>query len=175
MLFGRLWLWAWCGAARVRLGEAVEAYEEALRLEPGLTSVQESLATARARLAAEGPEEAEPAEVEEESGGGGDGGASLGGFPGMGGGFPGMGGGFPGGMPDLSALGGLEGLMNNPMVQSMMQNPQMMEMCVAGRGCAQDGVAAVCAPLHVLCGVWGLLLDPRWPGWNCHVMCRRCR
>ena len=108
MLFGRLWLWAWCGAARVRLGEAVEAYEEALRLEPGLTSVQESLATARARLAAEGPEEAEPAEVEEESGGGGDGGASLGGFPGMGGGFPGMGGGFPGmggGMPGFPGMG----------------------------------------------------------------------
>jgi hypothetical protein len=73
-----------------------------------------------------------------------------GGFPGMGGGFPGfpgVGGGFPGGMPDLSALGGLEGLMNNPMVQSMMQNPQMMEMCVAARGLALRaglGLVALC-------------------------------
>ena len=121
-----------------RFEEAVEAYEEALRLEPGLASVQQSLAEAKARVSSGGPTSSTAGTSGSGSGNGSSGGSGasgpsvpspgdLGGLGGLGG-LAGLGGGGGGGMPDLSSLGGLAGLMNNPMVQSMMQNPQMMQM-----------------------------------------------
>jgi hypothetical protein len=113
-----------------RFSEAIEAYEEALRLEPSLSSVADSLQDARAAAAARG--QAVPARSSSSSSSSAP--ASTGGAampPGMPdlsslAGLAGLGGGG-GGMPDLSALGGL---MNNPMVQNMMQNPQFMSMYV---------------------------------------------
>ncbi len=104
-----------------RFNEAVEAYEEALRLEPSLSSVAESLQEARAAAAAmtesASPRTSAPAPSSTAMPPGMPDLSSLAGLAGLGGGG--------GGMPDLSALGGL---MNNPMVQNMMQNPQFMSM-----------------------------------------------
>jgi len=58
--------------------------------------------------------------------------ATARGAGGRGRGMPQMPGGFPGGLPGMGAGGpggmDLAGMMNNPMVQQMMQDPQMMQM-----------------------------------------------
>lgn len=88
-------------------GEAVEAYEKGLELDPSNATMKSSLATARSRVSSA------PADDDDED----DSVAARG--PGAGGasGFPGMGG--AGGMPDLASL------MNNPMMMQMAQ--QMMQ------------------------------------------------
>ncbi|POY73325.1 hypothetical protein BMF94_3660 [Rhodotorula taiwanensis] len=115
-------------------GEAVEAYEKGLELDPTNATMKSSLATARSRApaatssssadAAEGAGSVSP----RAAGGAGANAGGAGGIPG----FPGMG----GGMPDLAGMmnnpaimnmaqqmmqnGGLERMMQNPMLQQMM-------------------------------------------------------
>ncbi|KAI5475339.1 hypothetical protein MNV49_001608 [Pseudohyphozyma bogoriensis] len=125
--------------------DAVEAYEKGLELDPNNATMKSSLATAKSRVpAASNEDDASPSEdadadsVATNSRGAGAGaGAGAGGFPG----FPGMG---AGGMPDMAAMmnnpaimnmaqqmmanGGLEQLMNNPMLQRMMGGGGMPDM-----------------------------------------------
>eukprot|EP01138_Halocafeteria_seosinensis_P001301 gb/GECG01001336.1/.p1 GENE.gb/GECG01001336.1/~~gb/GECG01001336.1/.p1 ORF type:complete len:517 (+),score=96.21 gb/GECG01001336.1/:1-1551(+) len=92
-----------------RYSEAAEAYEKYLEQAPSDSTVQGYLEKARAQA----------------------GGQSANNQPGQQ--RPGAGGQqqMPQGMPDLSSMGGMEGLMNNPMVQQMtqqmMQNPEAMQ------------------------------------------------
>ena len=97
-----------------RYEEAVEAYETYLQYEPNDENVKSYLNNSR-----------EKASSQQQQGSGGQG-------PSQGGQAPsGIPGGLPAGMPDLNSMGGLEGLMNNPMVQQMtqqmMQNPEAMQ------------------------------------------------
>ena len=72
-------------------------------------------------------------------------GMGAGGMPGMGAGgmMPGMGaGGMPGmGAGGMPGMGDMSGMMNNPMVQEMMKNPEMIKMAqqMMGGGGAGGG------------------------------------
>ncbi|KAM0747548.1 TPR-like protein [Meredithblackwellia eburnea MCA 4105] len=111
---------------------AVDAYEEGLKKDPGNATMKSSLATAKSRLPTTSAEDDDDDEEEESSSaaattrGAGGAGAGAGGFPNFG----------AGGMPDLAGLmsnpaimqmaqqmmanGGLEQMMNNPMIRQMM-------------------------------------------------------
>ncbi|BGP56584.1 hypothetical protein JCM8202_000230 [Rhodotorula sphaerocarpa] len=115
-----------------QFAEAVEAYEKGLELDPTNATMKSSLATARSRApaaASTSSGEAADGSVSPRAGAGANaGGAPGGGIPG----FPGMG----AGMPDLAGMmnnpaimnmaqqmmqnGGLERMMQNPMIQQMM-------------------------------------------------------
>jgi small glutamine-rich tetratricopeptide repeat-containing protein alpha len=117
------------GLAHFSLGqfpEAVEAYEKALKLDPGNADIVKSLDQARAKLPAAAPAAGgmpDLSNLAEQLGAGGAGGA--GGMPDLANLAQQFGGGA-GGMPDLGSM------MNNPematMAQQAMQNPQLMEM-----------------------------------------------
>ncbi|GAA5880320.1 hypothetical protein JCM3774_006727 [Rhodotorula dairenensis] len=110
--------------------DAVEAYEKGLELDPNNATMKSSLATARSRAPAASSAAAGDASgsVSPRAGAGAGAGTGAGGIPG----FPGMG----GGMPDLAGMmnnpaimnmaqqmmqnGGLERMMQNPMIQQMM-------------------------------------------------------
>ncbi|KAL8280012.1 hypothetical protein RQP46_007593 [Phenoliferia psychrophenolica] len=111
--------------------DAVEAYEKGLEMDPNNATMKASLATAKSRVPADDDDEQDG--DDDETSGVSARGAPAGGmpaFPGM----PGMGG--AGGMPDLAGLmsnpaimqmaqqmmgnGGMEQLMNNPMLRQMM-------------------------------------------------------
>jgi len=99
-----------------RHAAAVPAFEEALRLDPGNEAARSNLAAARAAVAA-------AAGAGGGAGGSGGGGARVAGRAGPPGGNP-----LAGLAAGLGGSGGLAGLMQNPMLQSMMSNPAMMSM-----------------------------------------------
>ncbi|KAA1123414.1 hypothetical protein PGTUg99_021423 [Puccinia graminis f. sp. tritici] len=102
--------------------KAVEAYEKGLELEPDNTTIRNSLATAKSKAKSS-------SSLNTTSNPPGSSNSSRGAMPGMGG---------PGGMPDLASLmnnpmmaqmaqslmanGGMERMMQNPMVQQMMNS-----------------------------------------------------
>lgn len=120
--------------------EAVQAYEKGLELDPANATMKSSLVTAKARVQTASSRDAD--DDEEGSGSVARGAVPGAGFPGLPAGFPGMGG--AGGMPDMASMmqnpaimqmaqqlmqsGGLESLMQNPMLQQMMSGGGMPDM-----------------------------------------------
>jgi small glutamine-rich tetratricopeptide repeat-containing protein alpha len=113
--------WSRLGAAQAaqgKHGDAVLAYEQALKLDPGNAAAKEGLAAAKKAAGSSGSVGAAKA-----SGAG----AGAGGFGGMAGlasmmgGMGGMGGGG-GGMPDMGAMAGL---MSDPDVAAALTDPSM--------------------------------------------------
>lgn len=94
-----------------KFADAVEAYENGLKIDPSNQNMKNSLATAKSR--ADDQKSNAVSDREPRSGGGAGAGA--------------------GGMPDLSSLAGLMGGLGGggggmPDIASLMQNPQMMQM-----------------------------------------------
>jgi small glutamine-rich tetratricopeptide repeat-containing protein alpha len=136
-----------------RLDEAEESCENALHLDPKNAAAKATLKAVKAKLAKQGPSDAERIAAMTSAGGSdGTGFGSAGGMPdlsammgAMGGGGAGGAGGMPdlsalmgamggggaggaSGMPDLSALmGAFSGGPNGPDLAAMMQNPEMKE------------------------------------------------
>ncbi|KAE8224631.1 hypothetical protein CF319_g2515 [Tilletia indica] len=127
-----------------RFQEAVDAYETGLAIDPSNQVMKNGLEASKKQVpsssSAASPSAASDSLAREAGGLPGAGPGGLGAFPG----FGGEAGAGAGGMPDLGALlnnpqlmqmaqsmmgnGGLEGLLNNPMLRNMMADPNMQQM-----------------------------------------------